>query len=275
MVTVTSLWSQGASVLARRLRFRTISKSQPPSMHVNPYVPQCTIQMNDNATYRSDGVPLVNLYKSAVENRWKCPFIMQVTVCPMCVYLIRNKANCVLDHGHTITVDLLLLPPMGTRLQNQDRSSRGPRVHEHVKSIELLVPLVLIIKACTQGHSIRFNSFVAFSSLGFLVTLLSNLTTWLHSHIHTHTHTCSLAFCHEAASRCRRHAASRGDPPVSCLVTLVRHWPWCTLSEGPRLRKINPPRIERIERIAYIQHTHILTHTHTHTHTHTAYSYTE
>ncbi len=32
------------------------------------------------------------------------------------------------------------------------------------------------------------------------------------------------------------------------LVILVRHWPWCTLSEGPRLRKIIPPRIERIER---------------------------
>ena len=33
----------------------------------------------------------------------------------------------------------------------------------------------------------------------------------------------------------------------SCIVMLVRHWPWCTSSEGPRLRKINPPRIERIE----------------------------
>ncbi len=33
-------------------------------------------------------------------------------------------------------------------------------------------------------------------------------------------------------------------------VMLARCWPWCTFSEGPRLRKMNPPRIERIE------HTH-------------------
>ncbi len=45
------------------------------------------------------------------------------------------------------------------------------------------------------------------------------------------------------------HAAPGGDPPESCLVMLVRHWQWCNFSEGPRLLKINPPRIERIERI--------------------------
>ncbi len=41
----------------------------------------------------------------------------------------------------------------------------------------------------------------------------------------------------------------RQTPCILCLVMLVRHWPWCTVSEGPRLRKINPPRMERIERI--------------------------
>ncbi len=45
------------------------------------------------------------------------------------------------------------------------------------------------------------------------------------------------------------HAAPGGDPPVSCLVT--RCWKGCTFSEGPRLRKMNPPRIERIERIEH------------------------
>jgi len=31
------------------------------------------------------------------------------------------------------------------------------------------------------------------------------------------------------------------------ITKLVRHWPWCIFSEGPRLRKINAQRIERIE----------------------------
>ncbi len=35
----------------------------------------------------------------------------------------------------------------------------------------------------------------------------------------------------------------RGAP----LVMLVRHWPWCTFSESPRLWEINLPRTERIE----------------------------
>jgi hypothetical protein len=44
----------------------------------------------------------------------------------------------------------------------------------------------------------------------------------------------NLAFCHEAASRVTlSHAATGGDPPASCLVMLVRHWPRCTFSEGP------------------------------------------
>ncbi len=45
------------------------------------------------------------------------------------------------------------------------------------------------------------------------------------------------------------HAAQGGDPPESCLVILVRHWLWCTFSEGPWLWKIIPPHIERIEHI--------------------------
>ncbi len=32
-------------------------------------------------------------------------------------------------------------------------------------------------------------------------------------------------------------------------IKLVGHWPWCTFSKGPRLRKIIPPRIEHIEHI--------------------------
>ncbi len=36
-----------------------------------------TCKINGN---RSDGVPVVNWYKSAVENRWKLPFILQVAV---------------------------------------------------------------------------------------------------------------------------------------------------------------------------------------------------
>ncbi len=44
----------------------------------------------------------------------------------------------------------------------------------------------------------------------------------------------------------------------SCLVMIVRLWPWCTFSEGPRLRQIDPPRIERIERIERT-HTQTLT----------------
>jgi hypothetical protein len=48
------------------------------------------------------------------------------------------------------------------------------------------------------------------------------------------------------------HAAPGGDPRVSCLVTLARCWPGCTFSEGPRLRKTNPPHIERIERIEHV-----------------------
>jgi hypothetical protein len=39
------------------------------------------------------------------------------------------------------------------------------------------------------------------------------------------------------------HAAPGGNPPESCLVILVRHWPWCTFSEGPQLLKIISPRI--------------------------------
>jgi hypothetical protein len=41
---------------------------------------------------------------------------------------------------------------------------------------------------------------------------------------------------------------------VSCLVTLARCWQGCTFSEGPRLRKMNPPRIERIERIERVRY---------------------
>jgi hypothetical protein len=40
---------------------------------------------------------------------------------------------------------------------------------------------------------------------------------------------------------------------------LARHWPSCTFSEGPQLRKINPPRIERIECIERIgEDSHLL-----------------
>jgi hypothetical protein len=60
---------------------------------------------------------------------------------------------------------------------------------------------------------------------------------------------CPSWLMHTANSRATQvvlsHAAPGGDPPASCSVMLVRHWQRCTFSKGPRLWKINPPRIER------------------------------
>jgi hypothetical protein len=44
---------------------------------VRIYVHTATCKINGN---RSDGVPVVNWYKAAVENRWKFPCILQVAV---------------------------------------------------------------------------------------------------------------------------------------------------------------------------------------------------